>query len=68
MTMSLTLSSIILALAAQGGRPKDNAPKVGADAADFKLYRLDDKKQENPVKLSDFKGKKPVVLIFGSYT
>ena len=67
--MSLTLSAILLVLAAQGGkRPPDNAPKVGAEAADFTLYRLDDKKKEKPVKLSDYKGKKPVVLVFGSYT
>jgi len=41
-------------------------PKVGAEAPDFKLKTLADAKKE--VKLSDFKGKKPVVLIFGSYT
>lgn len=67
MWYALVLSAFVMA---QGGgkRPPDNAPKVGADAPDFTLYRLDDKKQEKPVKLSDFEGKKPVVLIFGSYT
>lgn len=66
MMYALVLSTLVMA---QGGkRPPDNAPKVGSDAPDFTLYRLDDKKQEKPVKLSDFEGKKPVVLIFGSYT
>jgi len=41
-------------------------PKVGAEAPDFQLKTLADAKKE--VKLSDFKEKKPVVLIFGSYT
>ncbi len=41
------------------------APKAGDSAPDFKLA---DVGGENPVRLSDFRGKKPVVLIFGSYT
>ncbi len=41
------------------------APKTGDKAPDFELC---DVRGENPVKLSDFRGKKPVVLIFGSYT
>ena len=41
------------------------APKVGDMAIDFELRDVDG---ENPVRLSDFKGKKPVVLIFGSFT
>jgi hypothetical protein len=56
------------AASAQGRRPPDNAPKQGSAAPDFTLYRLDDPQQKSPVKLSSFKGKKPVVLIFGSYT
>jgi hypothetical protein len=48
------------------GRQQDRAPKVGADAPDFKLKRLDDADVE--VELSSFKGRSPVVLIFGSYT
>lgn len=41
------------------------APKPGDMAIDFELRDVDG---ENPVRLSDFKGKKPVVLIFGSFT
>ncbi len=42
-----------------------NAPKEGDLAPDFELY---DMRNEQPVRLSDFKGEKPVALIFGSYT
>ena len=60
-----------------------NGPQVGEMAPDFELMPLkfyefglsdEDITVDNagelykPVKLSDFKGKKPVVLIFGSYT
>ena len=60
-----------------------NGPRVGEMAPDFELMPLkfyefglsdEDITLENaselykPVRLSDFKGKKPVVLIFGSYT
>ncbi len=41
------------------------APAVGADAPDFKLPRLARSEQ---VQLSSFRGRKPVALIFGSYT
>jgi hypothetical protein len=41
------------------------APTVGADAPDFKLPRLGSAEQ---VQLSSFRGRKPVALIFGSYT
>ena len=41
------------------------APEVGDLAPDFKLF---DSQGENPVQLSDFRGKKPVALIFGSFT
>ncbi len=41
------------------------APKAGDVAPDFELR---DVNGENPVRLSDFQGQKPVVLIFGSYT
>ena len=40
-------------------------PKVYEDAPDFALRTLDGKRI---VKLSDFKGREPVVLVFGSYT
>jgi hypothetical protein len=39
--------------------------QVGSFAPDFDLDSIDHKQR---VKLSDFRGKKPVVLIFGSYT
>ncbi len=41
------------------------APKVGDVAPDFELR---DVNGENPVRLSDFRGQKPVALIFGSFT
>ncbi len=41
------------------------APKVGDIAPDFELR---DVNGDNPVRLSNFLGKKPVALIFGSYT
>jgi len=41
------------------------APKTGDEAPDFELR---DANGENPVRLSDFRGKKPVALIFGSFT
>jgi hypothetical protein len=41
------------------------APKVGDLAPDFELCDING---ENPTRLSDFRGRKPVALIFGSYT
>ena len=41
------------------------APEVGSDAPDFKLPRLGSAQH---VQLSSFRGRKPVALIFGSYT
>lgn len=41
------------------------APRVGHPAPDFELRDING---ENPFRLSSFQGKKPVVLIFGSYT
>ena len=41
------------------------APKVGDVAPDFELR---DTNGENPVRLSDFRGQKPVALVFGSFT
>ena len=43
----------------------DAAPKVGDSATDFELCDIHG---EHSIKLSDFYSKKPVVLIFGSYT
>ncbi len=42
-----------------------NAPKVGDAAPDFSLS---DVENQNTVQLSEFKGKRPVALIFGSFT
>jgi hypothetical protein len=41
------------------------APAVGADAPDFELPRLGSGEH---VRLSSFRERKPVALIFGSYT
>ncbi len=41
------------------------APKAGDRAPDFELR---DANGENPVRLSHFRGQKPVALVFGSYT
>lgn len=41
------------------------APKMGEEAPDFSLPTLDGKQR---VKLSQHKGDRPVVLIFGSFT
>ncbi len=41
------------------------APKAGDVAPDFELY---DSEGKNRIRLSDFRGKKPVALVFGSYT
>ena len=41
------------------------APKEGDVAPDFELR---DAKGENPVRLSDFRGRKSVALVFGSFT
>ena len=41
------------------------APKRGELAPDFELR---DVSGENTVRLADFRGKKPVALIFGSFT
>lgn len=43
----------------------DPAPKVGQAAPELRLRLLD---KEDEVNLADFRGKMPVVLIFGSYT
>lgn len=43
----------------------DKAPKAGEVAPAFKLATLDGKRQ---VSLESFRGKRPVILFFGSYT
>ncbi len=44
---------------------EDNAPKVGDVAPVFTIKSLDGKSETD---LASFKGKKPVLLFFGSYT
>jgi peroxiredoxin len=41
------------------------APQAGDIAPDFTLYDIEGKES---VTLSDFRGKKPVALVFGSFT
>lgn len=43
----------------------DLAPTLGSEAPNFTLKTLDG---EREVELTSFHGKKPVVLVFGSYT
>lgn len=43
----------------------DLSPKIGDNAPDFQLT---DVSGSNSIRLSDFKGQKPVALIFGSFT
>lgn len=43
----------------------DGAPKVGEEAPDFTLKSMDGKSETT---LSDYNGKRPVMLFFGSYT
>lgn len=50
--------------AAQQG-PREGSLKVGDAAPDF---TLSDREGKKTVRLSAFQGKRPVVLIFGSYT
>ncbi len=44
----------------------DGAPKVGDVGPGFSLKMLDDDSKK--VELASYRGKKPVVLFFGSYT
>ena len=41
------------------------APRAGDVAPDFTLYDIEG---QDSVTLSDFRGKKPVALVFGSFT
>lgn len=65
-TLFVTMGAAEVENQKRGKRGPDKAPKVGDDAPAFKLKRNDDDSKE--VELASFKGKKPVVLIFGSYT
>ena len=48
-----------------GGRPSDRGPRVGDMAPTFRLMSSDGKKEMD---LEAYRGKKPVVLFFGSYS
>jgi hypothetical protein len=55
----------------RGGQRREGTLKEGDRAPDFDLDRLQEKGKEKEggrVRLSHFSGKRPVVLIFGSYT
>src|SRR5208337_1071684 len=49
----------------QDAEAKDAGPQINAFAPDFDLPEVGQKRQ---VRLSDFRGKTPVVLVFGSYS
>jgi len=63
------LATIALPAAAQsqrlGDRQRPAGPRVGEPAPDFKLKTKDGQRE---VRLSSFKGQRPVVLVFGSFT
>ena len=42
-----------------------SASKPGDTAPDFELFDING---ENPVRLSEYRGRKPVALVFGSFT
>jgi len=44
---------------------ESTAPKIGEPATDFELF---DSEGIRKIKLSDFRGKQPVGLVFGSFT
>jgi hypothetical protein len=61
---TLTLAEFNAMWKREGAR-KDDAPKVGDVAPTFTLSRLDGTEKFD---LAEFKGDKPVLLLFGSYT
>ena len=46
-------------------RPREGALQPGDEAPNFKLKKLH---ADEEIELSSFRGKRPVVLVFGSYT
>ncbi len=51
---------------ATGKRPRGPLPKIGDAAPEFDLPRADDDKKR--IALANYRGERPVALIFGSYT
>jgi hypothetical protein len=49
----------------RGGNPDEDNIRVSMMAPDFSLPSLD---EDRTIRLSDFRGHKPVVLIFGNFT
>ncbi len=76
MRTALLLSGLLLTLAASGpalaqGRPgPDTAPQQGSPAPNFPLHRLgkDGAPAKETVTLHELSPKRPVALVFGSYT
>ncbi len=68
--LSLACCAEVVAQGRGGFGRKDKAPEVGETAPLFRLHRLgpDGKASGERVALKSFRGKQPVVLIFGSYT
>lgn len=64
--------------ATRPARPRAAEPVLGQPASDFQLHRMETVKDKDGsersqvsdrnVRLSSFKGKKPVCLVFSSYT
>jgi hypothetical protein len=64
---ALTAAACVIISAAVLGEDKTSAgaPKIGDEAPTFKLNALDGKSETD---LAAYRGKRPVVLFFGSYT
>ncbi|NQT54514.1 redoxin domain-containing protein [bacterium] len=65
MTLLLAVPALPARAGARRNRPCEGSLKVGDPAPDFTLKQLDGK---GTVALSSLRGKRPVVLVFGSYT
>ncbi|HEY3226937.1 MAG TPA: hypothetical protein VGK61_08095 [Planctomycetota bacterium] len=71
--LAIALAATLAASTQEGGRKRPEQGEgieAGKKAANFKLKKLKAKEDEKPesVELASFAGKKPVLLIFGSYT
>jgi hypothetical protein len=76
--LCLLVAASGIAAPPEKGRPQPPALTVGQEAPDFELVKLDAVKDKDAdetkfeakdkIKLSSFRGKKPVFIIFTSYT